>query len=214
MDAPVRRSRRFPLPLALIAIAAGVIGVWMVGAVLGARSEEAPAPATPVQPGKPGLSPVTILRPGIPRVATGRLLPNGEAETLSCGTCHAARTPDTLKASDTELDEFHQGLKFNHGSRTCLSCHNADDYDSLRLADGRTVAFPDVMDLCAQCHGTQYRDYVHGAHGGMTGHWDLTKGPRTRNNCITCHDPHAPAYPTVHPVFKPTDTQSRSSHHK
>jgi len=214
MRSPARRLRRFFLPLVLAALAAGALGAWLAGAVFAARSEAAPEPETSPRAEKPALSPVTILRPGIPRVATGRLLPNGEAETLACGTCHAARTPDTLKATDVELDEFHQGLKFNHGGRTCLSCHNADDYDSLRLADGRALGFPDVMELCAQCHGTQHRDYVNGAHGGMTGHWDLTKGPRTRNNCITCHDPHAPAYPLVHPVFKPTDTRSRASHHK
>ncbi len=193
-------------------MAAGCIGVWLVGAVLAAEKKDAPEPAPVVEASKPALSPVTILRPGVPRVATGRLLSNGDPETLACGTCHAARTPDTLKATEVELDEFHQGLKFNHGGRTCLSCHNADDYDSLRLADGRAIGFPNVMELCAQCHGTQHRDYVHGAHGGMTGHWDLTRGPRTRNNCTTCHDPHAPAYPLVHPVFKPTDTQSRASH--
>ena len=39
----------------------------------------------------------------------------------------------------------------------------------------------------------------------MTGHWDLTKGPRKRNHCTTCHDPHAPAFPKMLPVFKPLD---------
>ena len=59
------------------------------------------------------------------------------------------------------------------------------------------------MTLCAQCHGPQFRDYQHGAHGGMTGYWDLTKGGRMRNNCIDCHDPHAPKYPTVTPGPRP-----------
>jgi hypothetical protein len=62
-----------------------------------------------------------------------------------------------------------------------------------------------VMDLCGQCHGPQARDYAHGAHGGMTGYWDLSRGPRERNNCIDCHDPHAPAFPKVRPVFAPKD---------
>jgi hypothetical protein len=61
------------------------------------------------------------------------------------------------------------------------------------------------MTLCAQCHGPQFRDYQHGAHGGMSGFWDLSKGGRTRNNCIDCHDPHAPKYPTVTPARGPND---------
>ena len=92
-----------------------------------------------------------------------------------------------------------------HGDLSCLSCHNPDDYGTLRLADQRAVLYRDVMTLCAQCHGPQYRDYLHGAHGGMNGYWDLTKGPRTRNSCIHCHDPHAPAFPSMRPTFKPRD---------
>ena len=87
-----------------------------------------------------------------------------------------------------------------------MSCHNAaEGYGSLRLADGKSLPYSEVMTLCAQCHGPQYRDYLHGAHGGMTGHWDLTKGGRYRNNCIDCHDSHAPKYPTVMPAAGPND---------
>jgi len=62
-----------------------------------------------------------------------------------------------------------------------------------------------VMTLCSQCHGPQRRDYNMGLHGGMNGYWDLTKGGRTRNTCINCHDPHAPAFPLVMPVLPPKD---------
>jgi nitrate reductase cytochrome c-type subunit len=64
--------------------------------------------------------------------------------------------------------------------------------------------------LCAQCHGPQARDFQHGAHGGMTGYWDLSKGPRRRNSCIDCHDPHAPKYPAVMPVFPPAESGLKS----
>ena len=59
--------------------------------------------------------------------------------------------------------------------------------------------------LCAQCHGTQARDYAHGAHGGMSGYWDTTRGEQVRNQCTHCHAPHAPAYPHMRPTFKPRD---------
>lgn len=158
------------------------------------------------------LYPVTTRHPDVPRVLTGKNLPDGTPESVACGTCHATKPPNIATDSGDQLDEFHVGLKFAHGTLNCLSCHNADDYDSLRLADGRPVTFPNTMTLCAQCHGPQHRDYQNGSHGGMTGFWDRTKGPRQRNHCIDCHDPHAPAYPQMLPVFKPKDTGGHSLH--
>jgi formate-dependent nitrite reductase cytochrome c552 subunit len=110
------------------------------------------------------------------------------------------RTPGDFK-------EFHQAVtsQFAHGKISCLSCHDPNDYDRLRLADGQAVPYTEVMTLCGQCHGPQTRDYAHGAHGGMNGYWDLSRGPRTRNNCVDCHDPHAPQFPDMQPTFKPRD---------
>jgi formate-dependent nitrite reductase cytochrome c552 subunit len=62
-----------------------------------------------------------------------------------------------------------------------------------------------AIELCAQCHGPQYRDYKAGAHGGMTGNWDLSRGPRVRNHCVDCHEAHAPRYPGTRPVLRPND---------
>lgn len=62
-----------------------------------------------------------------------------------------------------------------------------------------------MVSLCGQCHGPQLRDYRRAAHGGATGYWDLSRGPRTRNLCITCHDPHTPAYVGGLPVLPPRD---------
>jgi hypothetical protein len=57
-------------------------------------------------------------------------------------------------------------------------CHDPARYDRLRLATGESIPMTDALQLCAQCHGTQHRDWRHGAHGGMSGHWDLARGPR------------------------------------
>ena len=48
-------------------------------------------------------------------------------------------------------------------------------------------------------------DLERGLHGGMNGHWDLTRGGRTRNTCVNCHDPHTPKFPQVLPVLSPRD---------
>ncbi len=150
--------------------------------------------------------PIAIRQPaGPPTVDTGQIDGAGRPIVANCTTCHTTKPPNPRIINGGELQDFHQGLVTNHGNRSCLSCHNPDDYNQLRLADDRPVPFQDVMTLCAQCHGPQYKDYQHGAHGGMTGYWDLTRGPRARNNCIDCHDPHAPQYPRLMPVHRPND---------
>lgn len=158
---------------------------------------------------------VTIRSPsGPPRIDTGLTDLDGNSVSVACSTCHATREPNVNNKSASDLDDFHDELKVSHGTVSCLSCHNADDYDALKLADATRVDFTDVMTLCAQCHGRQMDAYEHGAHGGMTGHWDLTRGPRQRNNCIDCHHPHAPQFPRMLPTFKPRDRflQSRADH--
>ncbi len=156
--------------------------------------------------------PIWIHEPeGPPRVDSGAYDLHGNSVTIACSTCHASREPKPHNRATADLDQFHQGLQVGHGRLSCLACHNPEDYDSLRLADGMRVEYRDVMQLCAQCHGPQARDYRHGAHGGMTGYWDLSRGPRQRNNCIDCHDPHAPAYPQVMPIFPPVDRGKRAT---
>ncbi len=162
----------------------------------------------------PILHSVTI-KPGptTPQLDTGRKDAQGAAITAACSTCHSTTAPNAARNTAQDLFQAHRGLRYAHGNLTCLSCHNAKDYDTLHLADGRKVAFPEVMTLCSQCHGTAMRDYQHGSHGGMNGYWDLTKGPRLRNNCVNCHDPHHPEFPLVRPVLPPHDRISVHAEH-
>lgn len=159
--------------------------------------------------------PVTIHAPCTEvLVDSGRRDARGKPVMLSCATCHDPRPPQVTTKLSSQLDEFHQGLNYQHGELSCLSCHNAGDYNTLRRSDGQALAFEDSRQLCAQCHGPQHRDYLNGSHGGMNGYWDLTRGPRVRNTCTDCHDPHRPAYPLVTPVFppKPVKGETPSQH--
>ncbi len=137
-------------------------------------------------------------------VPTGERAPTGAPVVVACGTCHNGE-PAALPAQASEVAGPHTGLVVQHGGNTCGSCHDPSRRDRLRLADGQQLELTEAMQLCSQCHGTQRRDYDHGAHGGMAGHWDLARGPRTRNHCIHCHDPHVPAYPRVLPAAPPRD---------
>lgn len=153
-------------------------------------------------------------QPTTPSVLTDVLSHRGEVGEVACASCHTTRSPNVGNHQGDDLDTFHQGLVVKHGDLSCLSCHNDANYDTLKLADGTAVGFEHTMQLCAQCHGPQSRDYQNGSHGGMNGYWDLSRGPRTRNACTVCHDAHAPAYPQLMPVFAPTDiVPPKDDHH-
>jgi hypothetical protein len=138
--------------------------------------------------------------------------PLGRPLRVSCESCHSLREDKPMPSRPEELEEFHKGLSFRHGELACTSCHVASEPLSLHLATGEPLPMPDVMRLCGQCHGSQHRDYRAGAHGGMAGHWDLSRGDRTRNNCVDCHDPHTPRYQGAHPVMKPRDLKEVRAH--
>lgn len=193
-----------------------LIGLAFVGSLVSAwMSSDDLKPGRVVEERTPDgpLHPVTIRQSGIkPLVSTGEVDAHGAPVMVACATCHDNREPDFTTVSGTSLSEFHKGLAYDHGDQTCLSCHNADDYNTLRRADGRSLELHQSMELCAQCHVSQHRDYQDGLHGGMTGYWDLTRGGRQRNSCIDCHDAHHPKFPTLTPVFPPKPVPGEDPH--
>ncbi len=198
--------------LGLIVLLASAVVV--VFGVMGRGSSKPIEDADQFTPSGQPFHPVTINQPdGPPRVHTGMTGPQGQPVTAACSSCHNNRPPNVETHTSSDLNEFHQGLVISHGDLSCLSCHNAANYDTLKRADGKPIEYQNVMQLCAQCHGPQFRDYQNGSHGGMTGYWDRTKGPRQRNNCIDCHDPHKPVYPKFQPVFPPKDRFRPLSNH-
>lgn len=117
-----------------------------------------------------------------------------EDRLVDCATCHSRRAGAALPTSTDALDLFHKGFKVEHGALTCDACHVAAQGDRLHLATGEQLVPADALRLCGQCHGPQLRDYQHGAHGGAVGFWDLSRGPREKNHCVDCHDPHVPKF--------------------
>lgn len=163
-----------------------------------------------------GAVPTTRVPSQLTSIESSKRDPLGRPIRVACVTCHSQRKPERLPTSTAELDEFHVGLELRHGMLTCASCHLAGTELRLRLADGRTLPMADAITLCSQCHGPERRAYDRGAHGGMKGPWKAALGPRTRNECVDCHDPHVPAYVGGAPVLVPRDrglTQQESEHH-
>jgi hypothetical protein len=118
-----------------------------------------------------------------------------------CSDCHAdmETNPERRVLEDEHVEISRM---FNHASeqRWCLDCHNQDDRDRLRLANGDPVAFEESYNLCGQCHGTIFRDWKAGIHGKRTGEWNGRKQYRL---CVHCHNPHSPRFKPIKPLPPP-----------
>jgi hypothetical protein len=121
-----------------------------------------------------------------------------------CSQCHKGmpvnRTPRKL--------DMHQDIAtaLNHMPEGwCFDCHNPDNRDTLRLANGKIVKFSESYLLCGQCHGTILREWKAGLHGKRTGMWN---GEKQYLLCVHCHWPHDPAFKPITPLpppVKPSD---------
>ena len=115
-----------------------------------------------------------------------------------CSECHADLEPD---AERRELD-FHEEIVLKHAEqqRWCLDCHNPDNRDKLRLANGQLIFFEKSYLLCGQCHGTIFRDWKAGVHGRRVGYWN---GKKQYRLCVHCHNPHDPKFKPLKPLPPP-----------
>ncbi len=115
-----------------------------------------------------------------------------------CTECHADLE---VNKERRELD-FHEEIVLKHAEeqRWCLDCHNPDNRDKLRLANGQLIFFEKSYLLCGQCHGTIFRDWKAGIHGKRTGMWN---GKKQYRLCVHCHNPHQPKYKPIKPLPPP-----------
>lgn len=115
-------------------------------------------------------------------------------DTFPCSDCHSDMDADPVRRELDMHEEIAESFVHARQQRWCLDCHNPDDRDWLRLADGSLVSFEESYRLCGQCHGTIYRDWKAGVHGKRTGYWNGRKEYRL---CVHCHDPHNPKFKPI-----------------
>jgi hypothetical protein len=120
-----------------------------------------------------------------------------------CSECHAFLSPNPERRL---LEGMHSDIEFRHDAenRWCLDCHDVNDRDQLRLANGTLIPFTESHRLCGQCHGTIYRDWREGIHGKRTGYWD---GSKRYLLCVHCHNPHSPRFAPLRPLPPPIRPQ-------
>jgi len=128
-----------------------------------------------------------------------------------CSDCHEDMEVNHLRR---KLEDEHVEISemFNHASdqRWCLDCHNADNRDVLRRANGDIISFEESYNLCGQCHGTIFRDWKAGIHGKRTGEWN---GKKQYRLCVHCHNPHNPKFKPLKPM-PPPDNPLEIKHRK
>ncbi len=129
-----------------------------------------------------------------PRIVVG-------SYAMHCMECHRhfESRPDTPR----RLMQ-HRHIVLDHGlNDRCLNCHDREDRNKLVLDGDRLIPYAEADMLCAQCHGTAWRDWQRGTHGRTNDYWDISRGPMRRLVCIECHDPHAPAFAPMRPLPGP-----------
>ena len=172
----------------------GIAVAFFAVAVVGLFSATEPEPAPPPAAGQ-GKPTIEKLDGGLIAVAQPPL----SSDVFPCSQCHAET--DVVNRTRRTVD-FHDDVHFDHDAehRWCLDCHDAQHRDKLRLADGSLLDFTQSYLLCAQCHGTKFRDWKAGEHGRRTGSWS---GQKVYLLCVHCHDPHSPKFKPIHPMPPP-----------
>ena len=124
-----------------------------------------------------------------------------------CTDCHGEME---VNSERRQLEEMHDDIQLDHGpeDRWCFDCHNPEDRDSLRLANGTLIDFDESYRLCGQCHGTIFRDWREGIHGRREGYWN---GAKSYQLCAHCHNPHAPKFQAIEPLPPPVRPQFLSA---
>ena len=163
--------------------------------------------------GRPvALAPIPPTAPDFTNTATVRMSAaelfrtGGDTSGMACYSCHDEKKPVVVHL-DTNgtviLPEAHRDLVPRHGRNNrndhCFNCHDQKNLELLRSRDGTAFKLTESSRLCGSCHGPTYRDWEIGIHGRISGIWDRTRGAAIRQDCTDCHDPHAPAFPSMKP---------------
>jgi len=187
----------------LLVVAAGF--VLLTAAFLGARSSPGAA-----------RSPIPLVDTNFLSTATVRrsyadlVRAKEDLSDYDCYACHERAKPPMLRFDTNQnliIPKEHANIRMHHGTHernnNCFNCHDETNLEQFQTRDKRVLKFSDSPALCGSCHGPTYRDWEAGVHGRTSGYWELRQGPRVRQACVNCHDPHAPQFPGRAPAPGP-----------
>jgi uncharacterized CHY-type Zn-finger protein len=162
-------------------------------------------------------APIPLVDPQFTNTATVRtnladlIRAKADLSDFDCYACHQKGKPPPLRYDPTNhnliIPKEHEDIVMRHGrhdrNNNCFNCHNETNLVVLQTRDGRELKLEESPALCGSCHGPTYRDWEAGVHGRTSGHWDRQAGPFDRKLCVSCHNPHSPAFPSRHPAPGP-----------
>lgn len=118
---------------------------------------------------------------------------------FKCSECHS-KSISELKMTNLKGQKAHSDINLKHASLkelNCNSCHPTQNLDNLKSNLDAPVDFNQSYKVCAQCHSTQYKDWLGGAHGKRVKGW---VNPRISHTCVDCHNPHNPKFEVRYPA--------------
>ena len=128
----------------------------------------------------------------------------------NCNGCHQIFRSDSPAGATLN---YHQEVRLTHGlNNRCVNCHDSSNRERLTLRDGATVPYAETPRLCAQCHGTVYRDWQRGTHGKTLGSWVTNSDAQHRLSCNECHNPHSPKFEPYKPLPGPNTLRMGVQH--
>jgi hypothetical protein len=156
------------------------------------------APIPPIAPVDPSITSTATVRNSYAElIRTG-----ADVSDFDCYVCHEKGKPVALTFDEnhnlvvpTEHSDVVMGHGRNNRNNLCYNCHDENNLELFQTRDGRELKLTDSTPLCGSCHGPTYRDWDAGAHGRVSGFWDQAMGPKTRQDCVSCHNPHSPKFP-------------------
>ena len=129
---------------------------------------------------------------------------------FDCYGCHDKKKPPPLRFDTNHnliIPKEHEDIVMKHGTHdrnnNCFNCHNETNLVVFQTRDGRELKMEESVPLCGSCHGPTYRDWEAGVHGRTSGYWNRALGPIDRKLCVSCHNPHSPAFPPRKPAPGP-----------
>ncbi len=157
----------------------------------------------------PALSPILLVDPALTSNATARVsygqlaAAKADLSDFDCYACHERGKPPPLRFDEQHnlvVPKEHSDIVMGHGSHNrnnlCFNCHDENNLEVFETRDGRQLKFAESTRLCGSCHGPTFRDWEAGAHGRTSGDWSRLPDRITRQDCVACHNPHAPKFPS------------------
>ena len=131
--------------------------------------------------GAAGVAAWVLLLPSVPALRAEQAAPI-PAKAATCAACHPEATATWAKSlhrrtvGAPQIPEAKQGCEGCHAG---AQEHMADVSDASKRPTLKKMTADQVTAVCQQCH-----------RGGAQAMWDLSAHARSKDACLSCHDPH------------------------